>query len=222
MGRSPCCSKEGLNRGAWSAMEDRILTAYIRSHGEGKWRNLPKRADNEIKNYWNTTLGKKIGADQSTPDSSKQIPTTKLRGKKPAAHPKSSGEPPSSPPPPAIRPKALRCPKFSPQTTTPPSASLFTSPAVVEKSLLEFQAHQTQSEIPGPGVENSHGGSGAQSVRFSFDGPNGDFSPGNDLDLAMDQTAFKDWTACEFDLDQGNGTLDLDFLTSLLDSEEWP
>ncbi|PKI70085.1 hypothetical protein CRG98_009548 [Punica granatum] len=44
MGRSPCCSKEGLNRGAWTAMEDKILTAYIRAHGEGKWRNLPKRA----------------------------------------------------------------------------------------------------------------------------------------------------------------------------------
>jgi hypothetical protein len=44
MGRSPCCSKEGLNRGAWTAMEDRILTEYIKIHGEGKWRNLPKRA----------------------------------------------------------------------------------------------------------------------------------------------------------------------------------
>ncbi|KAE7999052.1 hypothetical protein FH972_003536 [Carpinus fangiana] len=116
MGRSPCCSKEGLNRGAWTAMEDKVLTEYIKTHGEGKWRNLPKRAglkrcgkscrlrwlnylrpdikrgnitrdeeeliirlhkllgnrwsliagrlpgrtDNEIKNYWNTNIGKKI------------------------------------------------------------------------------------------------------------------------------------------------------------------
>ncbi|KAJ8750797.1 hypothetical protein K2173_015978 [Erythroxylum novogranatense] len=44
MGRRPCCSKEGLNRGAWTALEDKILTAYIKAHGEGKWRNLPKRA----------------------------------------------------------------------------------------------------------------------------------------------------------------------------------
>lgn len=44
MGRKPCCSKEGLNRGAWSAREDKILTDYIKAHGEGKWRDLPKNA----------------------------------------------------------------------------------------------------------------------------------------------------------------------------------
>lgn len=44
MGRSPCCAKEGLNRGAWTATEDKILTEYIKVHGEGKWRNLPKKA----------------------------------------------------------------------------------------------------------------------------------------------------------------------------------
>lgn len=30
MGRKPCCSKEeGLNRGAWTAAEDKILTDHI-------------------------------------------------------------------------------------------------------------------------------------------------------------------------------------------------
>ncbi|XP_010932431.1 transcription factor MYB1 [Elaeis guineensis] len=121
MGRRPCCSKEGLNRGAWSAWEDKILRDYIKTHGEGKWRDLPKRAglkrcgkscrlrwlnylrpdikrgnishdeedliiklhkllgnrwsliagrlpgrtDNEIKNYWNTNLRKKVKSQQS-------------------------------------------------------------------------------------------------------------------------------------------------------------
>lgn len=45
MGRSPaCCSKEGLNRGAWTSLEDKILTDYIKLHGEGKWRSLPQKA----------------------------------------------------------------------------------------------------------------------------------------------------------------------------------
>ncbi|KAF6138262.1 hypothetical protein GIB67_030547 [Kingdonia uniflora] len=44
MGRRPCCSKEGLKRGAWTALEDRTLKEYIQIHGEGGWRNLPIEA----------------------------------------------------------------------------------------------------------------------------------------------------------------------------------
>ncbi|KAK6252361.1 hypothetical protein QUC31_014081 [Theobroma cacao] len=45
MGRKPCCSQEeGLNRGTWTATEDKILTEYIKAHGEGKWRSIPKAA----------------------------------------------------------------------------------------------------------------------------------------------------------------------------------
>ncbi|RVX05416.1 Anthocyanin regulatory C1 protein [Vitis vinifera] len=42
MGRSPCCSKEGLNRGAWTVVEE-ILTEYIirwRTSQESRWVNL--------------------------------------------------------------------------------------------------------------------------------------------------------------------------------------
>ncbi|RWW14391.1 hypothetical protein GW17_00021844 [Ensete ventricosum] len=44
MGRNPCSSKEGFNKGSWSATEDKILTDYIRAHGEGRWGKVPKGA----------------------------------------------------------------------------------------------------------------------------------------------------------------------------------
>ncbi|TXG61797.1 hypothetical protein EZV62_013160 [Acer yangbiense] len=129
MVRTPCCSKEGLNRGAWTAHEDEILRDYINIHGEGKWRTIPKeaglkrcgkscrlrwlnylkpdikrgnisqdeedliirlhkllgnrlpgRTDNEVKNYWNTTLKKKLRGDQ--PAESKQSKIEKKKKKK--------------------------------------------------------------------------------------------------------------------------------------------
>nr|XP_043638942.1 transcription repressor MYB6-like isoform X1 [Erigeron canadensis]XP_043638943.1 transcription repressor MYB6-like isoform X1 [Erigeron canadensis] len=44
MGRAPCCSKVGLHRGAWSDEEDKLLTQYIQTNGEGQWRSMPSKA----------------------------------------------------------------------------------------------------------------------------------------------------------------------------------
>jgi myb proto-oncogene protein len=44
MGRSPCCEKAHTNKGAWTKEEDDRLVAYIKAHGEGCWRSLPKAA----------------------------------------------------------------------------------------------------------------------------------------------------------------------------------
>lgn len=43
-GRAPCCVKIGLNRGSWTREEDLRLVDYIKNHGHGNWRALPKLA----------------------------------------------------------------------------------------------------------------------------------------------------------------------------------
>ncbi|BAF21886.1 transcription factor MYB102 [Oryza sativa Japonica Group] len=44
MGRAPCCEKSGLKKGPWTPEEDEKLIAYIKEHGQGNWRTLPKNA----------------------------------------------------------------------------------------------------------------------------------------------------------------------------------
>ncbi|KAJ1437135.1 SANT/Myb domain [Sesbania bispinosa] len=166
MGRSPCCSKEGLNRGAWTAQEDKILRDYVNLHGQGKWRNLPQRAglkrcgkscrlrwlnylrpdikrgnispdeeeliirlhkllgnrwsliagrlpgrtDNEIKNYWNTNLGKKVkdGGNPNNSTSSTQLNEKNQEKTKPQSASKVV-TPSSSPNNNVIHTKASKC-----------------------------------------------------------------------------------------------------------------
>lgn len=44
MGRSRYPSEDGMNRGAWSGQEDKMLVDYITTHGEGRWRSVPMKA----------------------------------------------------------------------------------------------------------------------------------------------------------------------------------
>ncbi|KAL0904216.1 hypothetical protein M5K25_026296 [Dendrobium thyrsiflorum] len=44
MVRAPCCEAMGLKKGPWTPEEDHILVSYIRTHGHGNWRALPKQA----------------------------------------------------------------------------------------------------------------------------------------------------------------------------------
>ncbi|KAJ6308836.1 hypothetical protein OIU76_018428 [Salix suchowensis] len=53
-------SAKPMEKGAWTAEEDRKLAEVIEIHGAKRWRTIASRADNEIKNYWNSNLSKKI------------------------------------------------------------------------------------------------------------------------------------------------------------------
>ncbi|THU74952.1 hypothetical protein C4D60_Mb04t38810 [Musa balbisiana] len=54
MGRSPCCDKATVKKGQWSPDEDVKLKWSVMAS------QLPGRTDNDIKNYWNTRLKKKL------------------------------------------------------------------------------------------------------------------------------------------------------------------
>ncbi|KAM3681670.1 hypothetical protein ACB094_12G014800 [Castanea mollissima] len=73
MGRSPCCSKMEVNRGTWSAQEDQMLKDYIATHGQGKWRSLPrkaglKRCGKSCRLRWMNYLNPDIKRGNITPD----------------------------------------------------------------------------------------------------------------------------------------------------------
>ncbi|MED6184131.1 hypothetical protein PIB30_044485 [Stylosanthes scabra] len=87
MGRPPCCDKTNVKRGLWTPEEDAKILAYVSNYGIGNWtlvpkkaeeeliinlhaaigsrwsliaKRLPGRTDNDVKNYWNTKLRKKL------------------------------------------------------------------------------------------------------------------------------------------------------------------
>ncbi|GLJ05388.1 hypothetical protein SUGI_0017330 [Cryptomeria japonica] len=74
MGRTPRCSKDStLNRGTWTAREDFILSEYIKTHGEGRWRSTPqntglKRCGKSCRMRWLNYLCPDIKRGDISPD----------------------------------------------------------------------------------------------------------------------------------------------------------
>ncbi|KAK3436065.1 hypothetical protein EUGRSUZ_C00724 [Eucalyptus grandis] len=241
MGRNPCCTKEGLNRGAWTALEDQILTDYIKAHGEGKWRNIPKksglkrcgkscrlrwlnylrpdikrgnitpeeedliirlhkllgnrwsliagrlpgRTDNEIKNYWNTILGKKVQGEE--PKQPKKDETKKPKTKQPNKN--LTPTPAANTNPNAIRPQPAKCNKITVYPEPQPEASV-----------TDFSSVQDL-------VKSSEGSPSILSEEEDFRNLPMDFSLSELLLSDVPESEF--WKLCQFD-----NTLDQPFLFS--------
>ncbi|RRT60156.1 hypothetical protein B296_00034417 [Ensete ventricosum] len=76
-----CCSKQKVKRGLWSPEEDEKLIKYVTAHGHGCWstiaKHLPGRTDNEVKNFWNSCLKKKLIAQGLDPMTHNLIPASR-------------------------------------------------------------------------------------------------------------------------------------------------
>ncbi|KAF8401073.1 hypothetical protein HHK36_014376 [Tetracentron sinense] len=228
MGRRPCCSKEGLNRGAWTALEDKTLGDYIKIHGEGRWRNLPKKAGHQNQSKEKT---KPVGQFTEVPSSPKMQPSH------------------------VVRTQALRCREVSLTTPKPQRVEHFDTKAAVganmvrdsgnNKAEVEAESCDGLLSFSTPEEDNSSelmmdlnigeicGLSNLLDTDFSrlcdFDNAilrDGNYNNSNDLSqssyqpLLVPEDMLEDWTAS--DSVHRDMASDLRSLAYLLDSgEEW-
>ncbi|KAI3411594.1 uncharacterized protein J3R85_017771 [Psidium guajava] len=256
MGRSPCCLKEGLNRGAWTALEDQILTDHIKARGVGKWRNIPResglkrcgkscrlrwlnylrpdikrgniapeeedliirlhkllgnrwsliagrlpgRTDNEIKNYWNTTLGKRVKGEE--PKQPKKDETKKPKTRQPNKNPAPTSA--ANIYPNAVRPQPARGNKIIAYPEPQPQASA-----------TDFSSVQDLAgDHPYPVPKSGEGSPSILPEEEDFRNMPMDFSLSELLLSDVPESEF--WKLCQFD-----ETLDQPFLCSEEMMKSW-
>ncbi|GJN16130.1 hypothetical protein PR202_gb03087 [Eleusine coracana subsp. coracana] len=203
MGRPPCCEKGGVKKGPWTPEEDLVLVSYVQEHGPGNWRAvptntvsdssyvpvrvwaaiasyLPERTDNDIKNYWNTHLKKKLakmgGAAAAAGESTAADAKTTRSAAAPKGQwerrlqtdihtarqalrdalsldPSSSSSPPLAPPPPPV---------IKPESAAQPAQPTYASSAENIARLLEGWMRPS-----GNGNKASSGGSGSSASAVS-------------------------------------------------------
>ncbi|KAH7523873.1 hypothetical protein FEM48_Zijuj06G0058200 [Ziziphus jujuba var. spinosa] len=238
-----------IKRGNISHDEEELIIRLHKLLGN-RWSliagRLPGRTDNEIKNYWNTTLCKKANAQPSSPPS-KQNSQRKSKAKSQPSEPKitkpSDSASSAATKTQVVRAKASRCtatvviPTLSPPGETC-THKLNSSAATVDPLELQFRDqnnlvnNQPQdsagSEMHcGAHEEQFHGthSQGCDMLKFSYDCDGDNWENFNNLTMSTDELPFEEPIFNDFAvgrLEDDNADLSLESLAFLLECEEWP